>query len=51
MPYLMAQKRPLPADAELTMLVIAPFAAFTGVRLAEIFESLQLHLQPADLLE
>jgi len=46
------QQRTLAADAELGMVVIDQLAEFTSIRAAEIFfEPLQLHLQPADLLE
>jgi len=47
-----AQERTLAADAELGVVVIDQFAQFTGVRAAEtIFEPLQHHLQPTNLLE
>jgi len=47
-----AEQRTLPAEAELGVGVIDQFTQFTGVRAAEtFFEPLQLHLQPADLLE
>jgi hypothetical protein len=46
-----AQQHALPSDAELRVVVIDQLAQFMGVRAAEFFEPLQLHLQAADLLE